>query len=143
MATDPDKAKKHKVLHTRVTEDLERDLKSKAARLGISVSNLVRNALVHTADLVEGVVADSARVAGSAREFTHPAENAPPGAPTPVIGWQQVTLNLNAICSHCNGILPRGEKAALALPIAADHPRALCLSCLPEPPPAEPAAPVP
>tara|TARA_Y100001968_G_C19123032_1_gene602871 strand:+ start:75 stop:482 length:408 start_codon:yes stop_codon:yes gene_type:complete len=123
--------KKEKVLHTRVSAELEKDLKSKAAQLGISVSNLVRNALLNTVDLVETVVADSARIAGSAKNLTSP--HATPFEDTaPIVGWQEVILNLNAICSECNAILPLGAKAAIALPVSSSHPKVRCLPCLPQ-----------
>ena len=128
-----DSGRKQKVLHTRVSATLEQDLKSKAAHLGISVSNLVRNALLNTVDLVEAVVVDSARVAGSAKNLANP-DAAPIRDSQAIIGWQELILNLNAICSECNAILARGEKAAVALPIDSSNPRARCLSCLPLPP---------
>ena len=126
-----DSGKKQKVLHTRVSADLEKDLKSKAAHLGISVSNLVRNALLNTVDLVESVVVDTARVAGSAKNLAN-QDVTPVQEASPIIGWQEVTLNLNAICAKCNEILPKGSKGAIALPIASGNPVARCLSCLPE-----------
>ena len=130
MADDPSD-KKEKVLHTRVSADLESHLKSKAAQLGVSVSNLVRNALLNTVDLVETVVADSARIADSAKNLTNP--NADPiQTAAPVIGWQEVILNLNAICSGCNTILPKGAKATIALPVSGPNPQARCLNCLPQ-----------
>ena len=124
---DKESPKKEKVLHTRVSEDLEKDLKSKATQLGVSVSNLVRNTLLNTMDLVENVVADGARVAGSAKNLTDPEASQTP--PPPIVGWQDLTLNLNAICSQCNVILPKGEKAAVALPMA-QPPLVICLPCL-------------
>jgi hypothetical protein len=122
--------KKQKVLHTRVSADLEKDLKSKAAHLGISVSNLVRNVLLNTVDLVESVVVDTARVAGSAKNLANP-EAAPIQERSPIIGWQEVTLNLNAICVKCNEILPKGSKAAIALPVVSSNLVSSCLTCLP------------
>ena len=134
--TDKDTNRKQKVLHTRVSADLEKDLKTKATHLGISVSNLVRNALLNTVDLVETVVADGARVAGSAKNLTDTTA-APIEEPGTVVGWQEVTVNLNAICSQCNTILPRGEKAVIALPTSEKNVQARCLGCLPPPPPAK------
>jgi hypothetical protein len=132
MADGPTKKKtkkKQKVLHTRVSEELEQDLKSKAAHLGISVSNLVRNVLLNTVDLVETVVVDSARIADSARGLASPTAP-PPHKSRAVVGWQELTLNLNAICARCNEILRKGEKAAVAVPIS-DPPSVLCPGCLP------------
>src|SRR4051812_34307346 len=62
----PDEDKKERVIHTRVPPRLEAELKERAADLGVSVSNLVRNVLPHAFGLVGDIVADSAQVARSA-----------------------------------------------------------------------------
>ena len=66
MADDGDKKKKERVLHTRISEALDQELRSKAAELGMSVSKLVRNVLVNTVDLARRG-RDSAQVADRAR----------------------------------------------------------------------------
>ena len=124
-----DEPKKEKVIHTRVSEDLERDLKDRASQLGISVSNLVRNVLTNTVDLVETIVLDSARVAGSAKEFAQPTAKAS-GPEDPVVGWQELVLQINAVCVECNALLPVGSKAAVAVRSAIDATTVLCLDCL-------------
>jgi hypothetical protein len=123
------KEKKHKVLHTRVSESLDRDLKERASRLGLSVSTLVRNVLMNTFELVETVVADSARIADSARDIANPTVNPTPDS-NQVLGWQKVLLNINAICCQCNEILPRGSEGALAVQHSSPSPQAICFSCL-------------
>lgn len=120
MSTDK---RKQKVLHTRVPEDLERELKAKAAKLGISVSNLVRNVLHHTLDLVEDVIVDSARIADSAHHLVRESDDV-------VLGWQELVLNLNALCVECNGILPRGTRAAIGVRRGGGAPPTMCMSCL-------------
>jgi hypothetical protein len=121
-----DREKKERVIHTRVSETLDEELREKAASLGLSVSNLVRNVLSNTVGLVEGIVADSASVARSAR-----GEAAPVGAAdAPVIGWQTVVLNLNAICATCNDILARGSDAAVGLTDRPGPKPVLCPTCL-------------
>ena len=50
-----EKPKKERVLHTRISDALDRELRDKAAELGVSVSKLVRNALLTTVDLVENI----------------------------------------------------------------------------------------
>jgi hypothetical protein len=125
---EKESSKKEKVLHTRVSEDLEKDLKSKATQLGVSVSNLVRNTLLNTMDLVENVVADGARVAGSAKDLTGPDITQP--QKNTIVGWQELTLNLNAVCEQCNEILPKGQKAGVGLPMS-QTPVVRCLPCLP------------
>ena len=110
-------SKKERVIHTRVSQSLERELRESAAQLGVSVSNLVRNALLNTFGLVEGLVVDGTKVAHSARGETLPevpavvAAPAVATAPAVVIGWQAIVLNMNALCARCNAILPKGKEA--------------------------------
>ena len=118
--------RKKRVIHTRVPEALEQELKKKASNLGVSVSNLVRNVLQNAFGLVEDIVADSARVAQSARE----AKLAQAGQE--VLGWQELVLNLNAICVECNVVLPKGTRGAIAVTTQGGHRPVLCLSCLEE-----------
>ena len=58
---------KARVLHTRIPESLEDAIKTKAQRLRIPVSNLVRNALEQTFQLVEDVVGDGLEIAQLAK----------------------------------------------------------------------------
>jgi hypothetical protein len=106
-APPEDPEKKERVIHTRVPESLEAQLRQKAQDLGISVSNLVRNVLGHAFGLVGDVVADSHAIARAAR-----GERA---EPNDVIGWQPLTLAKNAVCSRCNEILPKGKPAAIGM----------------------------
>ena len=141
-----EKPKKERVLHTRISDALDRELRDKAAELGVSVSKLVRNALLTTVDLVENIVADSARVAENATNFGNQFNRAEPNQPASaveesdspnesfeadqIIGWQELTLNLNAICGQCNEILPKGSKAAIGLTMSGGSTQVLCEGCL-------------
>ena len=143
-----EKPKKERVLHTRISDALDRELRDKAAELGVSVSKLVRNALLTTVDLVENIVVDSARVAENAtnlgtqfgrdgsEETNTSTESAPIQEPTfapyQVIGWQEVVLNLNAICVQCNSILPKGTQAAIGLTMGGGSNQVMCQECLQE-----------
>lgn len=122
--------KKERVIHTRVSETMAEDLKERAGALGISVSNLVRNALLNTFGFVEDVIADSANVARSARGEARAA--APGAAPGPVIGWQELVLNMNAICARCNAIMAKGSGAAIGLVRGGGHGDMICTTCLKE-----------
>ena len=51
-----DKERHERVIHTRVPESLETELKERASELGVSVSNLVRNVLQHALGLVNDIV---------------------------------------------------------------------------------------
>src|SRR5215470_3915098 len=104
--------KKERVIHTRVPESLEAQLRERAQELGVSVSNLVRNVLGHAFGLVGDVVADSHAIARAARGEKDPAEA--PDADD-VIGWQTLVLAKNAVCARCNTILPKGKPAAIGM----------------------------
>jgi len=126
---------KDRVLQARIPEDLDEELRDRAEQLGISVSTVVRNVLLHTFDLVEGVVSDSAQIARAIQgRESRPATPALP-APEPadadigVIGWQEAILNRNGVCEQCNTILAKGETAAVGVPVQA-RPVLLCLACL-------------
>jgi hypothetical protein len=126
---------KDKVLQARIPGDLDEELRDRAATLGLSVSTIVRNVLMHTFDLVEGVVLDSTelvRAGRGGRKRPAAANSAGIEAaerPDTVVAWQQAALNLNAVCEQCNAILPKGQLAAIGIPIPA-RPVFLCLDCL-------------
>lgn len=130
-----DDERKERVIHTRISESLDEEIRKRASGLGVSVSNLVRNVLLNTFGLVEDIMADGAEIARASRDDpprqkggrTRAAE---PEAP--VLGWQQIKLNLNAVCAHCNAILDKGKDAAVAVRDG-DGPRTvICTSCLAE-----------
>jgi hypothetical protein len=131
--------KKERVIHTRVPESLEAELRKRAQDLGISVSNLVRNVIGHAFGLVGDVAADSHAIARAARGEVRgtrragaPSAGGPAAAadePDDIIAWQPIVLARNAVCSRCNDILPRGREAAIAVGGARDI---VCTSCLEE-----------
>jgi len=143
--------KKERVLHTRVPESLEAELRQKAQDLGISVSNLVRNVLGHAFGLVGDVVADGHAIARAARG-DKPADpgagagaalhtGAPRAATAPpavaaiddVLGWQPMVLGKNAVCARCNAMLPRGTDAATGVTEMVEPAVGrfvICLTCL-------------
>jgi len=133
---DAEPEKKERVIHTRVPESLEAELRERAQGLGISVSNLVRNVLGHAFGLVGDVVADSHAIARAARgdKKAGPASAGPAPASGPamsiddVLGWQTIVLGKNAVCARCNTILPRGKPAA----VGAGTTLVVCPPCLEE-----------
>lgn len=123
--------KKERVIHTRVPESLEAELRQKAQGLGISVSNLVRNVLGHAFGLVGDVVADSHAIARAARGDKPAGHGAAPGdAIDDVLGWQPIVLGKNAVCVRCNAILPRGSDAAIGVAEPTGARLVICLACL-------------
>lgn len=127
--TDEQDERKKRVIHTRVPESLDRELREKASTLGVSVSNLVRNVLLNAFGLVGDIVADGARVAESART-AGPASFGE--AASGVIGWQELMLGVNAICVTCNNVLQKGSSAAIAVTEGPGARPVLCLTCLEE-----------
>ncbi len=123
------KTKKDRVLQARIPEQLDEELRGRAEDLGLSVSTVVRNVLLHTFNLVEGVVSDSAHIARVIQG--RPASPAPDSSDSrsTVIGWQETILNRNGVCEQCNVILAKGVNAAVGLPIQA-RPVLLCPECL-------------
>jgi hypothetical protein len=154
--------KKERVIHTRVPESLEAELRQRAQELGMSVSNLVRNVLGHAFGLVGDVVADSHAIARAARgenfgrrrgEKGHPeyasdlekalrmrpSQREPDPEPEEVIAWQPIVLAKNAICTRCNDINAICSRCNDILPkgsegaIAIGGDRAIvCTKCLAE-----------
>lgn len=130
---------KDRVLQARIPEELDEELRDRAEQLGLSVSTVVRNVLLNTFNLVEGVVSDSADIARaiagqkqppSQASSEQPARELPaPDAVENVIGWQEAVLNQNGVCDQCNAILPTGERAAIGVPAGA-RPVLMCLDCL-------------
>lgn len=119
--------RKERVIHSRVPESLDDEIKRKARDLGVSVSNLVRNVLEHTVELVEDILTDGADLARAASDRRERRGTAAREAS--LLGWQPVVLELNAVCERCNAILPRGKPASIG--IAPDGPaRFRCRPCV-------------
>ncbi|HEY1555719.1 MAG TPA: hypothetical protein VGF94_12865 [Kofleriaceae bacterium] len=112
--------KKHRVIHTRVPESLEAELRTRAEGLGISVSNLVRNVLGHAFGLVGDVVADSHAIARAARGQR---------ARTEVAAWQPIVMAKHGVCARCNELLPTGSAAALGIAEDGSPGPFVCTSC--------------
>lgn len=142
MSVAPDDERKERVLHTRVPRSLDRHLKDRARRLGMSVSTVVRHVLLNTFGLVEDIVNDSTDVAlaltgnapepaarrGRARRAAALQEDETGSAE--VLAWQEAILNVNAVCEHCNVILRKGVRAALGLCEGAGPRIVICHRCL-------------
>ncbi|MDG2308894.1 MAG: hypothetical protein P8R42_30290 [Candidatus Binatia bacterium] len=139
MADEQDKKeKKEKVLHARIPESLDEEIREHAAQLGLSVSNLVRNVLGNAVGLVDEIIADTAGVARSATGGkAAPQPNAASAAaaqaePRRVLGWQEAILNMNAVCDRCNTILEKGSRGAIAI-VEGVGPRPMrCVGCIEE-----------
>jgi hypothetical protein len=136
----PDEERKERVLHTRVPESLDRHLKHRARRLGMSVSTVVRHVLLNTFGLVEDIVNDSADVALALTGNDTDAATAPRPRATlvtaeserrgEIVAWQDAVLNLNAVCRHCNVVLRKGTRAAVGIGDQPGPRTIICPPCL-------------
>jgi hypothetical protein len=137
-STETDEAgqRKEKVLHTRIPDNLDRQIKKRAQNLGMSVSTVVRNVLLHTFDLVEDIVTDGTNLALSIAgndpgQSARPGRAGRPGGPSiEVLAWQEAVLNVNAVCDQCNAILQKGTTAAIGLRDTPGPRAIICTSCL-------------
>lgn len=123
--------RKEKVLHARIPESLDEEIRENAARLGLSVSNLVRNVLQNAFGLVEDIMADGAAIARSATR-AEPRPAAATARPSRTIAWQEAVLNLNAVCESCNSVLRKGDRAHIGV-VDGNGPRPIrCGDCVDE-----------
>jgi len=163
MSYDDDRSdrwrRKERILHTRISEELEEDLRRAAEDLRVPVSNLVRNVLEEAVTVVEAVsgevsgliddVVESAegvaqrlakrpgRDAGARRgRWTEAARAArtragePAGAPpAKILGWQAVVLHEAQRCA-CGRELAAGSPAHLALTPAGPAAFYRCADCI-------------
>lgn len=130
----PEDEPKARVLHTRIPESLEDAIKTRARRLRIPVSNLVRNVLEQAFQLVEEVVDDGLEIAKTARRGAERVREAALRArhgDNGIYGWQELILNRDERCQRCGTELDRGSRACRGL---SDDPAArpvfLCGPCV-------------
>jgi len=137
--------RKDRLIQTRVPEKLETTLKDEARRRRTTVSQMIRNVLEDTFDLVDGVVANVDQIVTDSVELAHKVGRlgqdalrdlaAPCRDPLPdaeerlahVQAWNEVVLNQPIACSKCGAELPRGLHAFTDLGDRSGEPRAwLC-----------------
>jgi len=136
----PDKERKDQLVQTRVPGELSQTLRDAAKKNRVTVSQLIRNVLEDTFDLVDTVVADAVSLGhGVKRDALRIAETAKTGkramaAPARNLGgvdaWQEVLLNRDVQCARCGIIVTRGSRAAFGIGGDPALPKIwLCASC--------------
>ena len=137
----PENERKDQLVQTRVPGELSQTLRAAAKKNRVTVSQLIRNVLEDTFDLVDNVVADAVSLGqGVKRDALRIAETAKTGkrsvaAPLTrsldgVDAWQEVLLNRDVPCARCSEALSRGDKALFGVGSDPDAPRVwLCRSC--------------
>ncbi|MDB4971296.1 MAG: hypothetical protein JWN44_6985 [Myxococcales bacterium] len=134
----PEKERKDALVQTRVPDELSQTLRDAAKKNRVTVSQLIRNVLEDTFDLVDNVVSEAVSLGQTAkRDALKIAESAKgrgkPSAMTVaalenVDAWQGVKLNRDAQCARCGRLMTRGESALFGIGDDA-HKVWLCLSC--------------
>jgi hypothetical protein len=124
------KARKERVLHTRVPAVLEEELKRLATTLKVPVSNVVRTILEDAVDAVDSVgraaegelrgVAERLRERRSKlRSYgargDEPERSASPPPLAGVVGYQPLLLAREERCTLCGRALPASEQAYLGI----------------------------
>jgi hypothetical protein len=145
------RARKERVLHTRISDDLAEDIRRAAEDLRVPISNLVRNVLEeafsvvetvtdNVGELIEDVVDEAERARARMRqrrtrsERREPPDTQEPAAPArsefaEVLGWQPLILNRHQVCADCEEPLERGERAYLGVFAVSPSPHFLCPDC--------------
>lgn len=120
----PADERKDSIIQARVPEELSEQLHAEAKRKRVTVSQLIRNVLEDTFDLVDDVVAstrtlgevvarDARRIAESARGQREPVVR---DALRTVDAWQEVIANrTDTHCAQCDQPLQRGQMVLRAV----------------------------
>jgi len=131
--------RKDKIVQTRIPEELETLLKEAALEQDTSVSNLIRNLLENTFDLVDNLVTDSANLVGTVASDakriatgTKVTTQSPSAtANTPQIdSWISIVPNRDLTCWQCHTTLTQGKPAWQASGHCLPQPLWSCKHCL-------------
>jgi len=113
----PGTERKDRLVQTRVPENLDETLREQARKKRVSVSQLIRNVLEDTFNLVDNVVAEAQSlgrtVTRDARRIGASAKGRAPAPASPhtldrVEAWQSVVLNREVRCARCGRTLRKG-----------------------------------
>lgn len=114
--------RKDRVLNARIPAELDRELREQARRLDMPVSQLVRDVLSRTVDLlgnltgnVETLVAGLAEDVDGLRRAGEPAADDDGDALDDIIGWQPVEAHRATTCALDGVTIERGERAWLGV----------------------------
>jgi hypothetical protein len=130
----PETERKGRVIQARVPDDLGETLAEAARQKRVSVSQLIRDVLVDTFTLVDGVVAStrelSEQVRRDARRIAESARGRRGGddAFADVDAWQELLVNREVACARCERALARGERAFASVGGGSAR-RWLCAAC--------------
>lgn len=133
--------RKDQLVQTRVPGELQETLREAAKKNRVTVSQLIRNVLEDTFELVDNVVGEAVHLGNTVkRDALKIAETAKgrgkrnaSAEDDPLAGveaWQEVRINRDVVCAQCARLVTRGEEAAFGIGGDPMAPRVwLCASC--------------
>jgi hypothetical protein len=135
----PGGERKDRLIQTRVADDLDATLREEAKKRRLSVSQLIRNVLEDTFDLVDDVVNETAKLAQTVRRDALRIRDSAQGLARKkdprqqVESWQSVLLSGPTRCIHCKKELTEGQPAFMGISSdPAVRPIWVCMDCHPE-----------
>jgi hypothetical protein len=133
--------RKDQLIQTRVPDELSETLREAAKKKRVTVSQLIRDVLEDTFDLVDNVVGeavhlgstvkrDAMRIAETAKGRSRRSAGAASDPLAAVEAWQPVRLNRDVVCAQCARVVARGEQAAFGISGDPSAPKVwLCAAC--------------
>jgi hypothetical protein len=120
--TLPGGERKDRLIQTRVADDLDTTLREEARKRRLSVSQLIRNVLEDTFNLVDDVVNETAKLAQTVRRDALRIRDSAQGLARSsdrqlkeVEVWHTVVLAGPTRCARCKTALGLGEPAAMGV----------------------------
>jgi len=131
----PGGERKDRLIQTRVADELDATLREEAKKRRLTVSQLIRNVLEDTFELVDDVVAETAKLAQTVRRDALRIRDSAQGlarssALEKVESWHSMLLTASTRCARCKEQIGRGQPAMMG--ISSDpsvRPVWLCMSC--------------
>lgn len=129
--------RKDRVLNTRISEELDAQLRKTAEEMDVSVSQLVRRALQRTVDmvgnlsgnvehLVQEAIADVQNITNVSRVEPNARDLRANPALAQVVGWQEIKTQRRTRCQLTGEIIEQGGTAYAS--VKADHSAPLVIS---------------
>jgi len=115
--------RKDRVLQTRVPGSLYSDLVSRARRLRVPVSNLVRNILEDSTRMVENILEGSMEIAETLSHGVNEKDL------QSVLGWQPMIANRDLACSRCSETIPKGAETFASVGSPDGRTLVVCAGC--------------
>lgn len=113
----PEAERKDRLVQTRVPEGLDETLREAARKSRVSVSQLIRNVLESTFDLVDNVVTHTTGLTADVKRDARRIADSATGRKTlaKVYAWQDVVINRDTSCSNCKRHLAKGQRGMIGL----------------------------